>query len=104
MKMKFSKAAELFDSGRKVRRASWEISSYISHPFTYRELSTEDIIATDWEEYEEPKKKVKRWQWVNIDTYYVAGYFYTEEEVLVALGSSIGKLKKLPWTEMEFEE
>ena len=56
----------------------------------------------------EEKKKVKRWLWMY--KMFLADYnqtttcYYTEEELQKRFKNSVYSYKKLPWSEMEFEE
>lgn len=110
--MKFSEAIALLEQGKKIRRSCYGHGIYyfytsehfLDHKGHDALVDPVEMMATDWEEYIEPKRKVKRWQWLNIDTRFGAGFFFTEEEVSKAFGAPIEKLKKLNWTEMEFEE
>ena len=60
---------------------------------------------------EEPKQKVVRWQWiikppfVTQDKPYLTQHFFTEEEIKSKVSFSIGTIiGKAKWTRMEFDE
>lgn len=61
-------------------------------------FSIEEVLD-DWEVEPEPKKKVKKWLWV-LNNGDVRPRFYTDVEWHA---ECVGG-KKLPWSEMEFEE
>ncbi len=58
----------------------------------------------NWEIYNEPKPKVKRWMWVRITSEgaRLNTHFLTEDEAFVHFENF--KFEKLPGSEMEFDE
>jgi len=61
-------------------------------------LTFADMMGQDWQPYEEPKPKIKRWLWIapNGTTYTT---YRTEEEAKHCLGN----VRKLLWSEEEFD-
>jgi len=99
----------------KIRRTTWNLSSYIRLVDNrWSDDSDEPIEKTtlfqlfsqdDWFPYQEPKKKVKMWQWVIKNyqgEYYVPNRFMTEEKARKDHGSEI--FKKLDYTEIEADQ
>lgn len=110
-KMKLSEAIKALEDGKKVRKNYWYKGDHLwmkdSDSLEWEdgqkyELSNYDFIE-EWEIYNEPKRKIKRWLWAwkNRDLWDLCAQFRSEEEVRGYFNCPV---IKLPWSETEFDE
>lgn len=116
--MKFSQAMSMLEQGYKIRRSLWtkDIFIYIkngellSSNGMYTILNPDEIVAADWEEYIEPKKKriVKMWPAIikagNNDCY-ISSYLYCSiGSAKSANRHTVRLLTEYPAVEIEVDE
>lgn len=101
-------------NGKKIRHKGWHAEYYIQFDFThgvwinYRGTHTDISIRPtyDWEIYEEPKPKIKKWIWcISSDGFspYNTSTYLTEEEIRTRCNEANVDIRKLEYTEQEFD-
>lgn len=70
------------------------------------EEGTYYITEVLWEQYEEPKKKVKMWLWAfkNSLGIYLGNHYYKNEEEAKKAYFDVELLQRADWTEIEVDE
>jgi len=116
--MKFSQATALLEQGKKIRRDLWVKNVFIyikngellSSNGMYTILNPDEIVADDWELYEEPKKKriVKMWPAIikaGDNECYISSYLYCSiESAKSANRNTVRLLTEYPAVEIEVDE
>jgi len=104
------------DLTKKIRLSNWDSHQYIEcndncSLFFNQEtqsfgLSPYHIKSDDWEYFEEPKKKNKKWLWRYKDTScWLVDYQYMDDVQMVSKGRVTDRnYEKLLWSEIEVEE
>lgn len=114
--MKFSQAMSMLEQGKKIRRASWHTETFLyiesgkmltTHGNRCRAFEPDELMADDWELYEEPKKKriVKMWPAIikaGDNDCYISSYLYCSiESAKSANRHTVRLLTEYPAIEIE---
>lgn len=121
--MKFELVLPALRAGKKIRRGFWSKGSYIEiidgNIFSYGPYYSvnniewvgerADLLSDDWEIYEEPKPKIKKYLVIckppcTPESYLISGRYYKSSEEFIRENPELIFVQLIQDSEKEFEE